>query len=212
MTNLNINNPFFRFMGKLGDLILLNLVWLLCCIPVVTVGASNTALFYVARKLAAGEEYRIFHDFFQALRQNWKQATATWLILAPLGGLFLVDLIIGLYTGGAFGNVFRGIGAVLCVVWLMVEGYSFLLLARYEYTVKQLLVHALFLSISNPTVTITSVALAVWLPLLMWKSLDIALYALPFWLLLGRAVSAVIVSALMLPVFRRLEAKKDGEL
>ena len=45
MPKLKIDNPFFRFMGKLGDLVILSVLWLLCCLPVVTIGASTTALF-----------------------------------------------------------------------------------------------------------------------------------------------------------------------
>ena len=212
MPKLKIDNPFFRFMGKLGDLVLLNLVWTVCCLPVVTAGAANTALYYVARKLAAGEEYRVFRDFFRSFRQNWKQATLAWLVLLPLGTLALADLVIGFSTPGGSGNLFRGIGVVLCILWLMVEGYVFPLLARYEYRLPQLFSNALYLSVTNFTVTVSSVALAVWLPLLLWRSPDMGLYALPLWLLLGGALSALIVSALLLPVFRRIEStnKEDG--
>ena len=78
---LKTDNPVFSFMGKLGDVVLLNLTWLLCCVPVATIGASTTALFYVARKICLDEDYRVWHDFFHSFRANWKQATGLWLVL-----------------------------------------------------------------------------------------------------------------------------------
>ncbi len=68
MPKLNLDNPVFRAMGRLGDLLILNLTWALCCLPVVTAGASTTALFYVARRLAAGEDCMIWLGFFHSVR------------------------------------------------------------------------------------------------------------------------------------------------
>lgn len=211
MAKLKIDSPFFRFMGRLGDLLLLNLLWLVCSLPVVSFGAANTALFCVARKMAAGEDYRVARDFFRSFRQNWREATLAWLILLPLGALALSDLVIGFRTAGASGNVFRGIGIVCCLLWLLVEGYAFPLLARFDYRLSQLFPNALFLSLRNPAATLSSVALFVWFPLLLLRSPDVAIYLLPLWVLLGGALSALIVSALLLPAFRKLEAATAKE-
>lgn len=208
---LKTDNPFFRWMGKLGDMVLLDLLWLLCCFPLVTLGASTTALFYVARKLAAGEEYHIVHDFFHSFRQNWKQATVVWLAMLAAGAVFLADLVIGLQTPGASGSLFRGIGGVLCVLWLMVFTYVFPLLARYEYTVGQLFSNALYLGVRNLMITITGIVLIGWFPLLVWGSVEVAVYVFPFWMLVGGGVSALILSTLMLPVFHKLEQKKEEQ-
>lgn len=81
LPSMKTDSPFFNFMRKLGDVVLLNVTWIVCCLPVATIGASTTALFYAARKIAAGEDHRIWRDFFHSFRANWKQATALWLIL-----------------------------------------------------------------------------------------------------------------------------------
>ena len=47
----NMDNKFFTFMGKAADLILLNIIFLICCLPVVTIGASVTAMYYVTLKM-----------------------------------------------------------------------------------------------------------------------------------------------------------------
>lgn len=92
MPKLNLDNPVFRIMNRLGDLFLLNLLWAVCCLPVITIGASTTALFYTARKMAAGEEYLLRQDFFHSFRLNLRQGTAVWLLLAAAAALFTANL------------------------------------------------------------------------------------------------------------------------
>ena len=77
MKDYHLNDsPFFRLMGAIGDLVVLNILWLLCCLPVVTAGASTLALFAIVHKIAAGEDYRTAAGFFKAFRRDFKQATA----------------------------------------------------------------------------------------------------------------------------------------
>ena len=138
MPKLNLDNPVFRAMSWLGDMVFLNLLWVLCCLPLVTAGASTAALLTVARRLVSGEICRIGRDFFHAFRLNWRQATKTWLILAAAGVLFAADLLITFQMPGALNNLLRGPSAVLCVVWLTVTGNAFALLARYLHKLGSL--------------------------------------------------------------------------
>src|SRR5699024_10557514 len=66
----SMDNKFFVFMGKVADLCLLNLVCLACCIPIVTAGASITALYYVTLKMVRNEESYIFRSFFKSFKHN----------------------------------------------------------------------------------------------------------------------------------------------
>ncbi|MFQ9510793.1 MAG: DUF624 domain-containing protein, partial [Lachnospiraceae bacterium] len=52
----NLDNPVWRFIGKLVDVALLNLLWIICCIPIVTIGPATTAMYYVTLKLVRDEE------------------------------------------------------------------------------------------------------------------------------------------------------------
>ncbi len=211
MSRLQIDNPFFTRMGKLGDLVLLNLVWLACCLPVVTIGAATAALFRVTRKMAADEDYRAVPDFLRAFREGWKTATAAWLILLLTGAVSLADLLIGAQTAGTPGGAFLAIGAALCVLWLAAAGMSLLLLARYRYTARQAIADGLLLSAANPQVTLAVFALAAWMPLLFWKNPEAFFYILPPWLLIGGALSALCLTALMLPVYAKIEAHREKE-
>ena len=202
---LKTDNPVFSFMGKLGDVVLLNLTWLLCCVPVVTVGASTTALFYVARKICVDVDYRIWHDFFHSFRANWKQATALWLVLLAALAVAASNLWIGLHTDSGLGNLCRGVGTVLLIVWLMAEGFAFPLLARYNYQLGRLVLDALRLAVTKLYITAIHILLVVWLPALLFIDPNLFMFCLPLWLLVGGAASAVAVSGLLLPIQKEIE-------
>ena len=88
----NYDYPVWRFIGKLGDLVLLNLLWLVCCIPVFTAGAATTAVYYVTLKLVRDEDDSTIKSFFRSFIQNFKQATAIWLLILLAGSLVAFDL------------------------------------------------------------------------------------------------------------------------
>ena len=85
MSNLfNLDGPVLQFINKIVYSVYLNILWFVCCIPVVTVGASTTALFYVTLKISKNEEGSITKAFFHSFQQNLKQGTLIWLILLAL--------------------------------------------------------------------------------------------------------------------------------
>ena len=86
---------FFSYESKFSQLLLkicyscyLNLLWFVCSLPVVTIGAATTALYYTSLKVIRGEESSLTQQFFHSFRENFKQATVLWLIMAGIG-LFL---------------------------------------------------------------------------------------------------------------------------
>ena len=90
----NYDNPIMQFISKIFDLIILNLFFLLFSIPIVTMGASLSALYYVCLKLLRGEEPYIWQNFFKAFRQNFKQATVVWVLLLLAFALLGMDFYI----------------------------------------------------------------------------------------------------------------------
>ena len=65
----------FKVLEKIADFVILNLLWAICCIPVVTIGASTTALYYVMLKMVRNEESHVAKMFFKAFKQNLKQGS-----------------------------------------------------------------------------------------------------------------------------------------
>lgn len=85
------DNAVFRFIGNIGRVWILNLLFLLCCCPVITIGAAETALHYCTIRLVKNRDYGIFKMFFHSFRENFVQAGKIWLIMGPVGLLLLWD-------------------------------------------------------------------------------------------------------------------------
>lgn len=71
----SLDGKLFLFLNRLADLLLLNILWLITSIPLLTIGASTTALYYVTLKCVRNEENYIVRSFFRSFRQNFRQAT-----------------------------------------------------------------------------------------------------------------------------------------
>ena len=81
MKLFNLDSPLMQGLSKMADLMWLNVLTLLCCLPVVTMGASLTAMNYVALKIVRDEECYISKSFFKSFKENFKQATIIWLMI-----------------------------------------------------------------------------------------------------------------------------------
>lgn len=89
MDIFKIDSPFMKTLETIANLMILNILVILCCIPVVTAGAGFTAMHYVLLKIARKEEGYIVKSFFHSFKQNFVQATVIWLImLAVMAALF----------------------------------------------------------------------------------------------------------------------------
>ena len=90
----NMDNKFFSMMSRVADLILLNVLCIICCIPIVTAGASITAMFYVTLKMVRDEESYIVKSFFKSFKENFKQALVINIIMLAVGGVLALDIIL----------------------------------------------------------------------------------------------------------------------
>ena len=85
----NLDSPLMSGLSKVADLIWLNILAFIFCIPVVTIGASITALNYVALKMVRNEDGYVTRAFFKSFKQNFKQATIIWLIMLLIFGVII---------------------------------------------------------------------------------------------------------------------------
>ncbi len=133
---LNPENPAMRFLTKIGYAICLNFLWFICCLPVITAGASTTALYAVTQKMVRDEEGNIFSAFFIALKQNFRQATRIWMIMLLSGALLAFDgyLLFHLKNMNAFWTVLTAVWIVLFAAYCIILLYVFPLTARFENT------------------------------------------------------------------------------
>lgn len=176
------DSPFWRFMGKLVDIGFLTILWLLFSLPVFTVGASTTALYYVSLKLAKNQEGPIFKSFLSSFKSNFKQATVIWLIMLLLGGLLGFNLWFSYNQQGSFATVLLWTFIFIAAVYLMLLTYIFPLLSRLDNTTPRLMMMAFVLSIKNLGWTLL---------MLTTTACIVALAIFAFWPLLIVSVGAI---------------------
>ena len=143
----NIDSPIMHFLGRVADLMILNLVTLICCLPVVTIGASLTAMHYVLLKMVRNRESYIVRSFFKSFKANFKQATIIWMIILLLLVVFIMDLRIINDSSLGFPQVLKIMVYALLMVAYMVICYVFPVLSRFENTVVKTMKNALFMAI-----------------------------------------------------------------
>ena len=103
----SIDGPVMGFMGQLTDMIFLSLLWLMCCIPVVTIGTSTSAMYYVALKMARGELSGVAKAFFHAFKDNFGAGILYTLIFGAAGAMLCFDYLIMVQFTGVLGAVAR---------------------------------------------------------------------------------------------------------
>jgi uncharacterized membrane protein YesL len=149
MSNLfSYDNPIMQLLMKIGDLMILNVIYLACCLPIFTIGAASSALYDIARRVVEGTERKVASDYFASFRSNFKQATCIWLImLAILGALFGCAVC---YWSWDLPNkpICLLLLGIVAVARLCVYSWVFLLQAHFENSVKNTLRNGLVCALS----------------------------------------------------------------
>ena len=150
----NMDNKFFTVMGRVADLIMLNVVFLICCLPIVTIGASLTALHYVTLKMARNEESYIIRSFFKSFKQNFKQATVINLIMLAVAAILYMDLRIVGNIDGTMSQVLYIVFFAFGILYMMVFLYIYPVLAKFYNSIKNTFRNAFLMAIRHLPYTV----------------------------------------------------------
>ena len=134
MKNLfSLDNPFIQFLARVGDMILANFLFLICSLPIITIGAALTGLNKVTQEIAMDESPSLLKSFFGAFKENFRQATAAWLIILVFFlGMICNQLLVSFYCVGVIEQVFRWILYFIMALMVAIAAYVFPLIVRYE--------------------------------------------------------------------------------
>lgn len=188
----------WQIINTLINIIILNVLFLICSIPLFTIGASSTALYTVSLKLAANEEPYIFKTFFKAFASNFKQGTVIWLICLVLGLSFAGD--IRLIQTGVLHYVF----IFLLLYLLLVLSYVFPILSKFDNTIKNTLFNALCMGIRHFLPWSLLILLCNAIPFIVYGINATTLYfILPIMVTCGFSVIAYINSKLFNHIFKK---------
>ena len=149
-----LDSPLMNGLSKLADLIWLNILATICCIPIITIGASLTALHYVVLKMVKDEEGYITRSFFKSFRENFKQATLMWLMLLVVFILLVADFMIFRFSGIVFPGWCQIALTAIAVLIMFATMHLFPLLSRYENSIRATYKNSLFMGILHLPKTI----------------------------------------------------------
>lgn len=200
-----IDSPVMRFLGRIGDIIILNLIFVVTALPVITVGTALSALYTVAMKLARGEDPSVLREYMRAFRRNMKSATICWLIMAAAGALIFLDFrLVGAF-GGALYTVVRLLLAMIFGVWMLTFLYLFPYIARFENTVFHSVKNALFLSAAHLPSTVMMLVISVGLIVVTLFTSRTFVIGTIGWFFAGFAAVAYVQSFLLSRIFAKYE-------
>lgn len=204
--------PLAGFLNRFMDLILLNVLWFLCSLPLVTLGASTCALYDVTMRYALHESPAVIRTFFQAFRRCLKKATALFFLFLGAGLFLAADL----WCAFQWNTPFRFLVVVVILAgayfYLAVLTHVFPVLMYFDTGVRESIRKAFFLSMSNGVFTVFIMVLNV-LPALMVLAFPVWFgQIIFFYLIIGFGVIALLCSMHLIRLFDPERARESEEL
>ncbi len=207
----NTDNKLWSSVNSAVDALILGLLWLISCIPVITIGAASCAYYYTTHKVIRNQRSGIWAEYWYSFKSNFKQATKTWLIFLPMFLLLALDISICsqyLQAGEKIGTavyLFYGLLA-LTLIWF---SFVFAYMARFENTMKATLKNAAIIAFANPASALLVLAIMAAALIAGWVFLPL-LWLIP-------PIAMTLLNIVMEKVFRKymtpeeLEAEQEND-
>ena len=158
MKLFDYDSGFMQFITLLSRLTLLNILWTVCCIPVVTAGAATAAQYYSAQKLFEGDTH-IFGNFRAGMRLYWRKSTIIWLFTALLSSAFLIGFYI-LTTAVVPGQtILTSISALAFVTMLMILLWVYPVMIHFTGNLREIFFNAFVFTFMYAPITLIAAAL-----------------------------------------------------
>lgn len=204
--NFNLfDNPVVRGIGRIADFVMLNLLWIVCSLPIITIGASTTALYTVMLKIVKNEEGYIVRGFFKAFKENFKQSTVIWLVFFVLGVVLLVDFSALRLMSASVAGIMQILLLLMSALLVSAAVYAFGLQARFVNTVKNTLKNAVILLFAKLPYTVLIVIISVGSVIVTFLSEETLVIGFTLWIFVGVALVAWLNCFILRSVFRKLE-------
>lgn len=203
---LNQDSLFMNFLNTICDLIILNFIFIICCIPIITIGSSLTALFSVSLKLCRKESPVIMKSFFHSFRENFRQSTVLWI-------LFLLIYVILFIDYHLFSGILKTICAIVFLFTCCSIIYIFPIISRFVCTRSQTIKNSILMAFGHFPYTVLFLIIYAIVPILCSFSVKIFLTISCIYLIFGFSITALCTSFLYNHIFKRYEMRytKSGE-
>jgi uncharacterized membrane protein YesL len=192
----NFDNPFFAALGKIIDCAWVSILFLVCSIPLITIGASASALYYTVHKSIRGGRGYVARSFFSAFRKNFKQGTLAWLVWLLITLVLVADVCI--MQSVPLLMYFFVVMLVIAIMW---GCYLSPYVARFENTARQTLQNAFLMMVTHPLWSIVLLVLTAAGVFLTWL--------LPVLIILLPAIEFLLFDCVLERIFRTYMSAED---
>lgn len=205
MDNLfGYESKFFEALGKITDLVVLNFLFIISCIPIITIGASLSATYSVAMKMVRDEETYIAKEYIKRFKENFKDSTIVWFLIMVVGSVFAIDLYIsGMISSEVTRKVFQFMFTLIGVILMFIITYVFPLISKFENTIKNTLKNSILISIQNLPYTIIMVVVNLSPMIIIFLFGSYWGYIVFFYTVIGYGVMAYINSIFLNKILNR---------
>lgn len=194
-------------LNTIGDLIVLNLLTLVCSIPIFTFGAAFSSMYQILIKIARKEEGRITGPYFKAFRENFRKSTIVWLIGGGISLFIAFDIFLLSKFSFSFSRIYQVILFILLFLAVMFTLFALVTEAHFENTVKNTIVNGMKFSVIHILLSVLVTALTI-APFLM---LRLTLRLLPLFLLLGYSGPGYVCGLYFSDLFSKYEKENVNE-
>lgn len=201
--------PAMIFLGKIFDMILLNVYWLLSCIPVFTIGTATSSMYYVTLKMARNDNIRSFKDYFLGFKLTFKRAALSMLFVIPL--VLICYLNVSFIMGNGLNLPVWGlcIFAIPILLVAMFISIYFPLLGFYQCGIKTTVLNAAVFAVRHPIRSLIVLALNLVPFAMLFFYIELFLEWIIIWTFLGFGAIAYINSKILLKAFQEDLGESD---
>ena len=207
MKILDIDGPLITLLSRMADMMWLTILTMICSIPIFTIGASLTALNYVALKMARNEEGYVTRSYFKAFKENFGQATAIWLFFAVIFGFLGADYYIITKVGMEVSKIVQSLLLVVAVFAIFAFVMVWPVQAKFANTVRRTIFNAFAISVAQFPKTFLMIVLYA-IPFLLWLFVQPLIpQLLPILFVFWLSIPAFLSAKLYDKFFRTMEDK-----
>ncbi len=208
----SLDSPLMKFLTKLADLLILNLAFVVCSLPVFTLGASFTGMYYVTLKMIKNEEGDVLKQFWRSFKQNFKQATLIWLVMLAIALLLGFDIFY--MSQMNYPTVIKVLIFVFIFIWMLVLLHAFPLLSRFDNTIKNTLKNSVIIALTHMPKTVLMILMTLAPIVFFWRNIKF----FPILVMLGFSTMAYVNSIWLDKIYEEMtinylgpqEKKKDN--
>ncbi len=198
---LGFDSPLMNILNKIMNLFILNICFLLCCIPIVTAGAGLTALYAVNLKMVQDEEPPVWSGFWKEFRANFRQSTICYGILLTIGVLLFWNFWILAQISGIAAVIWKALVISVLILYLVEFLYVFPYIARFEDRLEVCMMNAVLIGFGKIGYTLTLLLMTAAVLFFLLSDAELLLRGLIVWLILGFSLMNYIFSKLLRRVF-----------